>query len=140
MLIGWLECIVKDYNQKDQAAKSIAKTFAKAGQDIFNHNEGLFQRYLDDLSEEGLYKLLHLDVPAPLAAAGADVDDGEENDEWKSCSSCGKYRKMTREWFELSSVCADLADEHLDVTCEQPCDCDTPCVDFECPCSECVAR
>ena len=83
---------------------------------------------------------LDVDVPAPLAAAGADVDDGEENDEWKTCSLCGKYRKMTREWFELFSVCADLADEHLDVTCDEPCDCDTPCDDFECPCTECVAR
>ena len=112
----------------------------------------MFQRYLDDLSEEGLYKSLNeaqarapideldVDVPAPFAAAGADVDDGEENDEWKTCSSCGKYRKMTREWFELFSICADLADEHLDVTCDEPCDCDTPCVDFECPCTECMAR
>ena len=118
LLIGWLEQIVKDYNRADQAAKSISNTFARAGQDIYNHNEGLYQLYLDSLSEQGLYKSLNeaqaiapidelnVDAPAPLEP-GTEEGDGEGgSNEWKTCDLCCKYRMMTREWFERFSVCA----------------------------------
>ena len=157
LLIGWIEKIVTNYNIEDQTKRSISKTFAKAGQDIFAHDEALFQKYLGKLNGEALYRALSdaqarillegEDAPAPVVALGAapaPVAVAEENqgesdddgdDQWKTCESCGKYRMMTLEWYERFTVCADL-----ETTCAEDCDCLTPCDDFECPCSECVLR
>lgn len=160
LLIGWVEDVVRQYNRKDRVLKSIERSFEDAGQNVFAHDEVKFVRHLDSLQENTVYDALYKaavagDIctdedlrtaaaadkpPAPrhikhAAAESSDDDEGEEIDYWYLCVTCNRYRKLANEYVGEGFTCQS---EECEAECEEDCDCESPCNDFDCPCSHCV--
>ena len=50
------EYVVQDFNTNEKSTQSIRRTFLKAGQNPWMHDENLFESHLSSLKKDALYK------------------------------------------------------------------------------------
>lgn len=71
-----VEAAVKGFNQDERQRRSIEKTFRKAGQDPWCHDEDLFKSHLDDLTQSSLFKA-NIEYRKGESLGNLEVGDGE---------------------------------------------------------------